>query len=196
MMGQKIKKRKKGFTVGELLIVVGIISVLVSVAIPVLNKHLERAREAYDIYTMRQAASAAIELYYSGVHDPASAEAAKLSWSNGGNTEAANNAYGAYNPATGTFCKTRWDLPPKMRTYGKGTTRDGGTKYVLGNETGAYSAKDDYTQACVMVSIYPKASPKYAVIYWKRNTNPSSGPYIGGKEVENVPKYSIKILLD
>ena len=196
MMGQKIKKRKKGFTVGELLIVVGIISVLVSVAIPVLNKQLERAREAYDIYTMRQAASAAIELYYSGVHDAASAGAAGLSWSDVGDSKV-SNAYGAYNPATGTFYKTRWDLPPAMRTYGKGTTRDGGTTYVLGNETGAYSSKSDYTQACVMVSIYPNATPnKYAVIYWKRKTQQSSGPYIGGKEVENVPKYSIKIILD
>ncbi len=78
MMRSIKKSRRKGFTVGELLIVVAIIAVLVSIAIPVLTNKLEKAREAYDIYTMRQAASAAIELYYAGITDAASANAAGL----------------------------------------------------------------------------------------------------------------------
>ena len=41
--------------------VVAIIAVLVAIAIPIFNKQLEKSREAYDIATMRQAASAAVE---------------------------------------------------------------------------------------------------------------------------------------
>ena len=62
-------KRTKGFTIAELLIVVAIIGVLVAISIPIFNKQLEKAREAYDIDTMRTAASAAIDLYYEGINE-------------------------------------------------------------------------------------------------------------------------------
>lgn len=82
--GRTIMKRRplsnrKGFTLAELLIVVAIIAVLVAIAIPIFRTNLEKSREAYDIYTMRQAASAAIELYYAGVKDSTSAAKAGLS---------------------------------------------------------------------------------------------------------------------
>lgn len=44
---------KKGFTLAELLIVVAIIAVLVSVAIPVFNSQAEKARRAVDLDNMK-----------------------------------------------------------------------------------------------------------------------------------------------
>ena len=46
-------KGKKGFTLGELLIVVGIISVLVAISIPIFASQLEKAREATDAANIR-----------------------------------------------------------------------------------------------------------------------------------------------
>ena len=184
---------KKGFTLAELLIVVAVIAVLVAISIPIFNKQIEKSREAYDIATMRSAASAAIDLYYAGVHDKKSASEAKLSWSGLGGT-AANNAYGAYNPRTGGFVSSRDKLPSDLMTYGKGTTVNGGTEFVLGNARGAYAPDQDYTKACVMVSIYPNANPAYAVVYWKNNA--SNTNYVGGQYENNIPKYSIMITLN
>ncbi|MCR5095822.1 MAG: prepilin-type N-terminal cleavage/methylation domain-containing protein [Erysipelotrichaceae bacterium] len=101
-MNHSNEKNKNGFTLAELLIVVAIIAVLVAISIPIFNKQLEKAREAYDIYTMRQAASAAIELYYAGVNDGASATANGLIWWDNG-TDDQDNAAGVYVPSTGSF---------------------------------------------------------------------------------------------
>ena len=187
------KNCKNGFTVGELLIVVAIIAALVGIAIPVITKKVEKAREAYDIHTMRQAASAAIELYYAGVTDQSSANTAGMSWSDEGGNEG-HNAYGAYNPTNGTFCKDRASLPAAVKTYGKGTALDGGTVYVMGNPTGAYAANCDYTNAVVMVAIYPDAARKHADIYWKNNKN--GAQYVGGQQAKNIPKYCIRIYFE
>ena len=45
--------KKKGFTLAELLIVVGIVAVLVAIAIPVFNNQLERSRQASDAANIR-----------------------------------------------------------------------------------------------------------------------------------------------
>ena len=184
----------KGFTLAELLIVVAIIAVLVAIAIPIFNKQIEKSREAYDIATMRQAASAAIDLYYSGVSDKPSAQAAGLSWSDQGGY-AGNNAYGAYEPGSGKFYKSRQALPSSSQTYGKGTAVDGGTEYEMGNPNGAYKADQDYTNAVVMVAIYPNSSPPRADIYWKNNKGNTN--YVGGNtgSGSNNPKYCISIPL-
>ena len=47
------KMNKKGFTLAELLIVVAIIAVLVSIAIPVFTTQLEKARESTDMADAR-----------------------------------------------------------------------------------------------------------------------------------------------
>ena len=187
------KTERSGFTLAELLIVIAIIAVLVAISIPIFTKNIEKAKEAYDIATMRQAAAAAIDLYYAGITDSASAAAAGLSWSDAGGT-AGNNAYGAYDPRSGKFYPSRDKLPAAVKTYGKGTNVDGGTTYILGNSRGAYAPKEDYTNAVVMASIYPNAKPAYAVVYWKNNKNNTN--YVGGQHVTNVPKYSITINLD
>ncbi len=186
-------QNKKGFTMAELLIVIAIIAVLVAIAIPIINAKLEKSREAYDIATMRQAASAAIELYQSGVHDSSSAAAAGLSWDS---TAGKANAYGAYDPKSGKFVKSRKDLPASSKMYGKGTTENGGTTFIMGNSTGAYEAKQDYRKAVVMVSIYPNGGHPYAVIYWKNNDKEVGPEYVGGKDGPNHPKYYIKISLE
>ncbi|MBQ6441123.1 MAG: prepilin-type N-terminal cleavage/methylation domain-containing protein [Lachnospiraceae bacterium] len=182
--------RQKGFTLAELLIVVAIIAVLVAIAIPIFRKNLEKSREAYDIYTMRQAASAAIELYYAGVTNSASASAVGLSWwGTEGNANA--NAYGAYDPS-GKFYPSRDALPANAKKYGKGTTLDGGTTFVMGNSRGAYASNYDYTNAVVMVSIYPNAAKPYVLVYWKNNVSGDT-TYVGGQQSTSIPKYSIQI---
>ena len=193
MKKRHIIQSRRGFTLVELLIVIAIIAVLVAIAIPLVNTQLEKSREAYDIATMRQAASAAVDLYYAGITDSASAAEAGLSWSNAGGKER-NNAYGAYDPNTSKIYPSRSSLPKSSTTYGRGTALDGGTSFVLGNENGAYKADEDYTKAVVMVSIYPNASRPYVVVYWKNNSGNTN--YVGGQEVTNVPRYSIKIYID
>ncbi len=198
-MGQMKKTSKKGFTVAELLIVVGIIAVLVAIAIPVYRHKAEKAKEAYDIYTMRQAASAAIDLYYAGIHDRASAESAGLKWWNDGYTDRSRiNAAGAYDPATGTFYAERGDLPGLGKNYtgyGKGTKVNGGTQFTWGNSNrNAYAATEDYTDAVVMVSIYPFADPPRVDVYWKHNKK-SNATYVGDGKNDN-PYYSIRIYLN
>ena len=183
------KDKRSGFTLAELLIVVGIIGVLVAIAIPIFSNQLEKSREAYDIYTMRQAASAAIDLYYAGISDKNSAEKAGLTWWLGNG--ATDNAAGAYDPGTGKILPKRNGLTP----YGKGTTRNGGTKYTLGNQNGAYAPDQDYTNAVVMVAIYPKANPARVDVFWKNNVN-NDTTYVGGEGVKNAPKYSSSIPLN
>ena len=189
MKVSKKKNAERGLTIAELLIVVAIMGVLMAVSAPIYNRHLEKARETYDIYTMRQAASAAIELYYAGITDERSAKAAGLLW-NAADKEG-SNAYGIYVPGSGRFLAMN-SKSAKGMAYGKGTKIDGGTRYVLGNGRGAYVANVDYTKAFVMIAIYPMASNPHADIYWKSD----DGKYIGGQNAPNDPKYSIRIMLN
>ncbi|MGN8818151.1 type II secretion system protein [Oribacterium sp. HCP28S3_H8] len=53
MKSQLKKNRNKGFTLGELLIVVAIIGVLVAISIPIFTSQLEKAREATDAANIR-----------------------------------------------------------------------------------------------------------------------------------------------
>ena len=50
-----IMRNTKGFTLGELLIVVAIIAVLVAISIPVFSNQLEKSREATDLANLRSA---------------------------------------------------------------------------------------------------------------------------------------------
>ena len=48
-----MKKKRKGFTLAELLIVVAIIAVLVAIGIPIFTSQLEKSREATDAANIR-----------------------------------------------------------------------------------------------------------------------------------------------
>ena len=48
-------RKKKGFTLAELLIVVAIIAVLVAISIPIFTAQLEKSREATDVANIRAA---------------------------------------------------------------------------------------------------------------------------------------------
>ena len=50
-----MKKRKAGFTLAELLIVVAIIDVLVAISIPIFTSQLEKSRESTDLANVRAA---------------------------------------------------------------------------------------------------------------------------------------------
>lgn len=191
-----MNNKHKGFTIAELLVVVAIIAVLIGVAIPILNKQLERSREAYDIYTMRQAASAATELFYMGIHDNASATAAGLKWWDNTGLDG-DNAAGIYDPGSGRFLP-KGSKDGGFKAYGKGTKMDGGTRYTLGNERGSYLGNLDYRDAVVMISIYPYGKP-HIDVYWKyvkAAKAGTEGTYVGGQQAANDPKYSIRIYLD
>ena len=53
-----MKRKNKGFTLSELLIVVAIIAVLVAISIPIFSKQLEKSRRAVDIANARSIRSA------------------------------------------------------------------------------------------------------------------------------------------
>ena len=174
----------------ELLIVVAIIAVLVAIAIPIFNAQLEKSREAYDVYTMRQAASLVVQYYYDGVKDQASAEAVGLKWWDNHNVNE-NNAAGVYDPATGEFSPIRSTNAKKA--YGKGTANKTGSKYTYNGSREIYVSDYDYTNAVIMVSLYPTGNNRRIDVYWK---DISSGDYIGGKDGNNNPKYSLRISIE
>ncbi len=198
-MGQIHTPNKKGFTLAELLIVVGIIAVLVGIAIPVFRNKAEKAKEAYDIHTMRQAASAAIDLYYAGlsVNNEDSASKIGLLWNKGSANEC--NAYGIYDPATGGFIASMsgdYISVHHGKPYGKGTKINGGTEYTMGDDRKCYVANLDYTDAVVMVAIYPLGNNKHVDVYWKNVRGNGFKDYVGSWDGNrNNPKYSIRIPL-
>lgn len=61
-------RRKKGFTMAELLIVVAIVGVLVAISIPIFSKQLEKARDATSVANIRSAYAEAVNyaLEYNG----------------------------------------------------------------------------------------------------------------------------------
>jgi type II secretory pathway pseudopilin PulG len=170
-------------------LVIAIIAVLVAIAIPVFNTQLERAREAHDVHIMRQAMTLAVTTYSGGIEDTASATAAGLRWwENDGWNQA--NAAGVYDPTTGKFSPLS---SKEAKAYGKGTELTTGSEYSLNGARTAYAPNLDYTNAVVMVSIYPKGNKKHIDIYWK---DVRTGTYIGGNGANgNDPKYSIRINL-
>lgn len=189
-MKDKITK-KNGFTMAELLIVVAIIAVLVAVAIPIFNKQLEKSREAYDIATMRQAASLAAEYYYAGVVDEPTAKANGLKWWDNHNVDQ-NNAAGIYDPSTGKFLPYG-STEGKVKAYGKGTSTSSGKTYTFNSDRKIYKPDEDYTNAVCLVSIYPTGNNKHIDVYWKNTTG---GTYVGGKDGPNDPTYSIRVNID
>lgn len=64
-----MRKRNKGFTLAELLIVVAIIGVLVAISIPIFSKLVEKARFATNVANARAAYAAVEAEYITTKHD-------------------------------------------------------------------------------------------------------------------------------
>ena len=60
------KNKNKGFTLMEMLIVVGIIAVLIAIAIPVFSTQMEKSREAVDLAIIRSAYAEVLANYLTG----------------------------------------------------------------------------------------------------------------------------------
>ncbi len=122
---QKMKS-KKGFTLIEMLIVVGIIAILVAVSIPMVNSSLEKARRATDAANER-AAKAEFTIKYLSENDfPTSTD----------NTKATH----VYDAASGDL-KTDDSVAAYGKSDGKTTMalygcvdKDGGVHLTWGNE--------------------------------------------------------------
>ena len=67
--GWLMRKRNKGFTLAELLIVVAIIGVLVAISIPIFSKLVEKARFATNVANARAAYAAVEAEYITTEHD-------------------------------------------------------------------------------------------------------------------------------
>ncbi|WP_108775625.1 type II secretion system protein [Lactimicrobium massiliense] len=64
-------RKKKGFTLAELLIVVAIIAVLVAISIPIFSAQLEKSRDAVTLSNIRAAYAEAQSAYLTGSNDGA-----------------------------------------------------------------------------------------------------------------------------
>ncbi len=176
-----MSKKKKGFTLAELLIIVAIVGVLVAVSIPIFTAQLEKARETVDIHTMRTAASLGQQFYYEGVTGSESARKAGMKWY-GSDTNVGSNAYAIYIPDKGVFSDKDYDdLAGKMNPYGKGGKLDGGVSMDGADGKLAYDPKLDYTKAVCQVSIFPNGNNKRVEVAWKE-LKKGGTPFIG-----NIP---------
>lgn len=128
--------KKKGFTLYEMLIVVGMIGILVSMMIPIFTSQLEKSREAVDLSMMRNCRAEmsmllmnekveSIEYYYDG------------------------------NQLTK-------NIP--LTPIGKGTITNGKTEYILDNgcDLCNYNSERDYTNAYLIATV----SNKVIHVHW------------------------------
>lgn len=121
-------RSKKGFTLMEMLIVVGIIAVLVAVSIPVFTSQLEKAREAADIANMRSAKAEGVALYLT---EEITADTTRY-----------------YDAATGKLQSGTNGI----KAYGKGTAADGGSSYEN------YTKDTVTTNQIIAVTISPEGN--------------------------------------
>lgn len=126
-----MKRNTKGFTLGELLIVVAIIAVLVAIALPTFNKQLEQSKEKADIANMRNAYNL-MDAYVSSKSKIDGMLASK---------------YTHENPLYYTLDGNLSIHVPNA--YGQGTSVDGNNKYAfpdnIANNINYYDSSIDYT---------------------------------------------------
>lgn len=134
----------RGFTLIEMLIVVGIIAVLVSVSIPMVNSSLERARIATDMANERAARAAALVKY---LEDDLDDDDSRIF---------------SYDAVTGTLSSyvpySRANCPAP---YGKCREHNGCFLFVYIGEDGActlYWDSADYSDHNLETHLYPVTS--------------------------------------
>lgn len=125
-------RKSKGFTLVELLIVVAIISILVTIAIPIFAIQLEKAKEGTDISNMRNAyATISIDVISEETID-------------GKPVTSFSENNPMYYSLDGSLTTSR----PK--SYGKGTITNGETTYDACNDF-VYDSSKDYTNSVIVV---------------------------------------------
>lgn len=115
-------RRKDGFTLIEMLIVVAIVAILIAVSIPLVGSALDRAREATDAANERAAKAEILICYMS---DSEYAPGKKVIANSGGANSSINSIY-AYDAANGKLIQAA----PAVR-YGKCSNHRHENGYLL-----------------------------------------------------------------
>ena len=157
-----MKRRKNGFTLAELLIVVAIVAVLVAVSIPIFNTKLEKARESTDWANMRAAKAAAVTAYIN--------EDTVTSIIGGEphiNTFGKEDVTCYYDAASGKLV----GLFTKISGYGKGTAAKGGCdtcSYCIDDNNVQYHEGSDVQDMYLIVNVKTdgEVSLVWAPITW------------------------------
>lgn len=149
-----MKKKNKGFTLAELLVVVAIVGILVAISIPIFVKKLDSARMATDLANERCAKACALAKYNQG----------EIAFDqidrNGGHYN--RFAYDAENGVLLPLSTTDDDLPGSFDgCYGQGI----GNKQVEYNVTG-YQQGCNYTNAHIDVDFVKNVDNDTIEIYW------------------------------
>ena len=148
ILGEKLRKNNKGFTLAELLIVVAIIGVLVAVSIPIFTTQLEKSRENTDIANLRAAKAAAIAMQLNDIDWTATGAQDGYVITTATAGHAVATAY--FDAAAGVLKGTA-----PTQGYGKGTAKDGGAVNTVFGTDGSnpYSNTTSYTNQYIVVTI-------------------------------------------
>ncbi len=106
MENEMKKQNKQGFTLAELLIVVAIIAILVSIAIPIFTNNLRRAKAAVDLSSVRSAKAAAAAEYLT---DGATGQ--KTYYFDNGVIKTSSDGIKGYGKSDTELPNTRYNLP-------------------------------------------------------------------------------------
>ena len=107
-----MKNNKKGFTLAELLVVVGIIAVLIAIAIPVFTSQLEKSREAVDAANIRSAYAEVMTEAITGTPDEHEVELKQQvnGWESGTTFDWPDNLdMTSFSPTVGGKCYLTWN---------------------------------------------------------------------------------------
>lgn len=160
-----MQKKKKGFTLAELLIVVAIIAVLVAISIPIFNSQLKKARRATDQANVRSAKAAAAAQYMTdGETGPVSylyagGKAIALTDSSAISSAMSTEGYGKSDTDDNKNSETGASGTPK-NAYVEVTVNDSDQNQITAKwvsspqgaaiaATGTYSFKGDVTQKSI-----------------------------------------------